>query len=72
MLTADVFDDALAQHLTILFGTVVPALCIGVPLGIWCTFSASRQGPIFAVLNIIQTILRRVVWFVDCAACWTG
>ncbi len=52
----DVFDDALAQHLTILFGTVVPALCIGVPLGIWCTFSAARQGPIFAVLNIIQTI----------------
>ena len=35
---------------------MVPALCIGVPLGIWCTFSASRQGPIFAVLNIIQTI----------------
>lgn len=52
----DVFDDALAQHLTILFGTVLPALVIGIPLGIWCAFSTSRQGPVFAVLNIIQTI----------------
>lgn len=52
----DVFDDALAQHLTILFGTVLPALLIGIPLGIWCAFSTSRQGPVFAVLNIIQTI----------------
>lgn len=52
----DVFDAALVQHLTILAGTVVPALCIGVPLGVWCSLSASRQGPVFAVLNIIQTI----------------
>lgn len=52
----DVFDDALAQHLTILVGTVVPALLIGVPLGIWCALSGARQGPVFAVLNIIQTI----------------
>ncbi len=52
----DVFDDALAQHLTILLGTVLPALVIGIPLGIWCAFSTSRQGPVFAVLNIIQTI----------------
>lgn len=52
----DVFDDALAQHLTILVGTVVPALLIGVPLGIWCALSSARQGPVFAVLNIIQTI----------------
>lgn len=52
----DVFDDALAKHLTILVGTVVPALLIGVPLGIWCALSSARQGPVFAVLNIIQTI----------------
>lgn len=52
----DVFNDATAQHLTILFATVVPALVIGVPLGIWCAFSVARQGPVFAVLNIIQTI----------------
>ncbi|HCT5819365.1 TPA: ABC transporter permease [Citrobacter sedlakii] len=52
----DVFDDALAQHLTLLLGTVLPALAIGVPLGIWCHFSAGRQGPVFTVLNVIQTI----------------
>lgn len=28
----EVFDDALAQHLTILFGTLVPALLVGIPL----------------------------------------
>ncbi|QRG80593.1 ABC transporter permease [Citrobacter sp. R56] len=52
----DVFDDAFAQHLTLLVGTVVPALLIGVPLGIGCFFSAARQGAVFAVLNVIQTI----------------
>ena len=52
----DVFDDALAQHLALLLGTVLPALAIGIPLGIWCYFSTSRQGPVFTVLNVIQTI----------------
>lgn len=52
----EVFDDALLQHLTLLSGTVLPALAIGVPLGIWCWFSPARQGPVFAVLNVIQTI----------------
>ncbi|NDO79625.1 osmoprotectant uptake system permease [Citrobacter sp. NCU1] len=52
----DVFDDAFAQHLTLLVGTVVPALLIGVPLGIGCYFSVSHQGTVFAVLNVIQTI----------------
>lgn len=52
----DVFDDALAQHLILLFGTVVPALVIGIPLGVWCYFSTARQGPVFTVLNVIQTI----------------
>ncbi|MCP5904634.1 ABC transporter permease, partial [Klebsiella pneumoniae] len=32
----EVFDNALAQHLTILFGTLIPALLLGVPLGMWC------------------------------------
>ncbi|MGT0705911.1 glycine betaine ABC transporter permease YehY [Shigella flexneri] len=52
----DVFDDALAQHLTLLFGAVLPALVIGVPLGIWCYFSTARQGAIFSLLNVIQTV----------------
>ena len=52
----EVFDDALAQHLTILFGTLIPALLLGVPLGMWCYRHPSRQGAVFTVLNVIQTI----------------
>ncbi|WP_339026203.1 ABC transporter permease [Leclercia pneumoniae] len=52
----EVFDNALAQHLTLLLGTLAPALVIGVPLGMWCYRHPTRQGPVFAVLNVIQTI----------------
>ncbi|ELC7428820.1 ABC transporter permease [Enterobacter hormaechei] len=52
----EVFDNALAQHLTILFGTQIPALLLGVPLGMWCYRHTSRQGAVFTVLNVIQTI----------------
>ncbi|EHN8926130.1 ABC transporter permease [Enterobacter hormaechei] len=52
----EVFDNALAQHLTILFGTLIPALLLGVPLGIGCYRHPSRQGTVFTVLNVIQTI----------------
>ena len=52
----DVFNAALAQHLTLLVGTLVPALLIGVPLGILCYRRKTTQGPVFAVLNVIQTV----------------
>ena len=52
----EVFNDALAQHLTILLGTLFPALLVGVPLGMWCYRHPARQGSIFAVLNVIQTV----------------
>ncbi|SFQ96118.1 osmoprotectant transport system permease protein [Enterobacter sp. kpr-6] len=52
----DVFNDALAQHLTLLFATLVPALLIGVLLGLWCYRHPTRQSPVFAVLNVIQTV----------------
>ncbi|EPC4044655.1 ABC transporter permease [Enterobacter mori] len=52
----EVFDDALSQHLTILFGTLFPALLLGVPLGIWCYRYPARQGSVFTVLNVIQTV----------------
>ncbi|MEA5207679.1 ABC transporter permease [Enterobacter mori] len=52
----EVFDDALSQHLTILFGTLFPALLLGVPLGIWCYRHPARQGSAFTVLNVIQTV----------------
>ncbi len=52
----DVFNDALAQHLTLLFGTLIPALAIGFAVGLWCYRHPARQGPVFTVLNVIQTI----------------
>jgi len=52
----DVFDNALIQHLTILAGTLIPAILIGVPIGLWCYRHPLRQGPVFAVLNVIQTV----------------
>lgn len=53
---SDVFNDALLQHLGILFGTLVPAVLLGLPLGIICQRSARWQTPILSVLNIIQTV----------------
>ncbi|SCB97446.1 ABC transporter permease [Kosakonia oryziphila] len=52
----EVFNDALVQHLTLLFGTLIPALVVGFALGLWCYRHPTRQGPVFTVLNIIQTI----------------
>ncbi|MGX1957758.1 ABC transporter permease [Serratia proteamaculans] len=52
----DVFDAALLQHLTILLATLVPALLIGIPLGVLCFRSTRWQTPIFSTLNIIQTV----------------
>lgn len=52
----DVFDDALSRHLLLLVGTLLPALLVGVLLGLWCYRHPSRQGPVFAVLNVIQTV----------------
>jgi osmoprotectant transport system permease protein len=52
----EVFNDALAQHLTLLFGTLLPGLAIGIPLGLWCYRHDARQTSVFTTLNIIQTI----------------
>ncbi|MGP3592490.1 ABC transporter permease [Vagococcus sp. WN89Y] len=52
----EVFNDALMQHLTLLFGTLVPALVLGFAIGLWCYRHSSRQTPMFTALNIIQTI----------------
>ncbi|CAM3189444.1 Glycine betaine uptake system permease protein YehY [Klebsiella spallanzanii] len=52
----DVFDDALYQHLTLLFGTLLPGLLIGLPVGIWLWRYPRWQSPAFAVLNVIQTV----------------
>lgn len=52
----EVFDAALLRHLQLLFGTLFPALIIGVPLGLWCYRHGRRQSGVFALLNIIQTV----------------
>lgn len=52
----DVFDDALYQHLTLLFGTLLPGLLIGLSIGIWVWRHPRWQSSVFAVLNMIQTV----------------
>lgn len=52
----DVFDDALTRHLALLLGTLVPALLIGVPLGVLCYQRPGWQPSVFSVLNVIQTV----------------
>lgn len=51
-----VFDDATARHLTLLFGTLAPAIVIGLPLGILCHRRPRWQPGLFDALNIIQTV----------------
>ncbi|HEN3578302.1 TPA: ABC transporter permease [Yersinia enterocolitica] len=52
----DVFNDALWQHLQILLATLVPAMLLGIPLGLFCFRSPRFQVSVFSTLNIIQTI----------------
>lgn len=52
----DIFQQALGEHLTLLFGTLLPAIIIGLPLGVLCHRSARWRPTLFATLNIIQTI----------------
>ncbi|MDA5492090.1 ABC transporter permease [Yersinia intermedia] len=52
----DVFNDALWQHLHILLATFIPAILLGIPLGLFCFRSHHFQSTIFSTLNIIQTI----------------
>ncbi len=52
----DVFDDAGLRHAQIVLATLLPALVIGVPLGVAAARSKAFAGPLFAVLNIVQTV----------------
>ena len=52
----DVFDQALSQHLLLLTGTLIPTLLISIPLGWLCAKKKAVQSPVFAVLNVIQTV----------------
>ncbi len=52
----DVFSAALGQHLRIVLASLLPALLIGVPLGLASSRSRALRPPLFTVLNVIQTV----------------
>ncbi|EML2223675.1 ABC transporter permease [Klebsiella sp. 141161] len=52
----DVFNDALRQHLWLLFGTLLPGLLLGLSIGFALWRRPHWQAPVFTFLNVIQTI----------------
>ena len=52
----DLFATALVRHVVLVAAAVGPAVLIGVPLGVALVRHPRRQGPLFAVLNLLQTI----------------
>jgi len=50
------FADALLRHMALVAGSVGPAIAIGFPLGVAAARNPRLQGPLFAVLNMLQTI----------------
>ena len=52
----DVFRAAGLRHLQIVAATLLPALLIGVPLGVAAARSERLATPMFALLNVIQTL----------------
>ena len=52
----DVFRAAGLRHLQIVAATLIPALLIGVPLGLAAARNDKFATPLFAALNVIQTV----------------
>jgi len=50
------FADAVLRHIALVAGSVGPAIAIGFPLGMAAARHPSLQNPLFAVLNLLQTI----------------
>jgi osmoprotectant transport system permease protein len=50
------FFDELARHAELVLGALIPALLIGMPLGIWATRRPRVRPALFGTLNILQTI----------------
>jgi osmoprotectant transport system permease protein len=50
------FAAALSRHMALVAGSVGPALLIGFPLGIAAVRKPRLQGPLFAMLNLLQTV----------------
>jgi osmoprotectant transport system permease protein len=52
----ELFAAAVVRHVALVTGSVGPAIAIGFPLGVAALRSPRLQGPLFAVLNMLQTI----------------
>lgn len=52
----ELFHDALLRHLQIVLTTLLPALLIGLPLGVAAARNGRLNQALFPVLNLIQTI----------------
>ena len=51
-----VFAAALLRHIVLVAAAVGPAAAIGLPLGVMAARRPAVQGPLFAALNLLQTI----------------
>jgi osmoprotectant transport system permease protein len=52
----DEFIAALVQHARIVIASFIPALVLGIPLGVFAHRSQKLRGPLLGVLGLIQTI----------------
>jgi osmoprotectant transport system permease protein len=53
---SDAFAAEIGRHIALVLGSVAPALIIGIPLGIAALRSRRLREPLFAALNLLQTI----------------
>ena len=52
----DVFAAAMLRHVVLVVGSVVPAIALGVPLGLAALRRGRLEAPVFAILNLLQTV----------------
>jgi osmoprotectant transport system permease protein len=52
----EVFAAAVVRHIALVVAAIVPAILIGVPLGVLALRRKRFEGPLFAVLNLLQTV----------------
>lgn len=50
------FATALGRHCFLVIGALLPALLIGVPLGLFVARRPRHKGAVFGILNLLQTI----------------
>jgi osmoprotectant transport system permease protein len=52
----EVFAAAVLRHIELVVASIIPALVIGVPLGLAALRRTRFEAPLFAVLNLLQTV----------------